>query len=135
MVGEVPLGQQEQAGPAAVDLAADLDLASGAAFDAEHGAVGQRPHEVADTCPVLVGELELWVLHASCTDERVLDASCKVGGFGVGAGQQDGIFPVEEVGQKSHGGFVVHGLAVSGTDPAVRVVGGQGARVAAAELE
>ena len=56
-------------------------------------------------------------------------------GFGVGACQQDGVSPGEEVGQEGQRGLVVHGLAVPGTDPAVRVVRGQGALVAAAELE
>ncbi len=120
----------------------------GAALDAEHVAVGQGlpvgvdrlgvlpgPHEVTDACLVAVGELELWLLHASCTDELVLDASCKVGGFGVGASQQDGVLAFEEVGQERQRGLVVHGFAVSGTDPAVRVVRGQGGLVAAAELE
>jgi len=91
------------------------------------------PHQIADACLILVSEPELRLLHASCTDEAVLDASCKVGGFGVGAREQDVICPVEEVGEEGQRGPVVHGFAVSGTDPAVRVVRGQGALVATAE--
>jgi len=148
MFGQVPLRYEEWLGPAAFGLAADLYLAVGAAFDAEDVAVGEGlasgvdrlvvlpgPHEVAGACLVAVGELELGLLHASCTDELVLDAACKIGGFGVGAGQQDGVFAVEEVGQEGHGGLVVHGFAVSGADPAVHIVGGHGGLVATAELE
>jgi hypothetical protein len=148
VAGQVPLGYQERVGPAAFDLAAHPYLAMDQVLDAEHVTVGQRlpcgvdrlgvfpgPHEVTDARPVAAGELEPRLLNASCTDELVLDAPCKIGGFGVGAAQQDGVLSGEEVSQEPRRGFVVHGLAVPGTDPAVRVVGGQDALVAAAELE
>jgi hypothetical protein len=148
VLGEVLLWYEEHPRPTALDLAAYLYPTGGVAFDAEDVAVGQgltasvdRPgvlpgtYEVADPCPVAVREIKPWRLHAACTDELVLDASCEVGRFSVGASEQDRVFSVEEVGEEPHRGFVVHGFAVPGTDPAVRVVCGYGGLVSAAELE
>ena len=92
-------------------------------------------HDVAGSGVVAVGEFDPRVADLARGGELGLDDPGQFGSFGVGACEEECVFPGEEVSQVLTGRSCVGGFLVCVPDPAVGVVGREHLAVGLAEPE